>query len=77
VFSSSDYCGLKNKGAVAIVTENCAVQAVAFDPLHRKNAEMRRVVLPDWLIAEQKPIVVKTYIDLLGDPHLDVAFDTA
>jgi protein phosphatase len=81
VFSSSDYCGKENKGAVAIVTENCTVQTVAFDPLYRKNAEMRRMLLPDWLISEQKPVVVRPDMDLLGEaiigPHSDVSFGIA
>jgi protein phosphatase len=55
VFSSSDYCGKGNKGAVTLVSEDCRIETVEFEPIvHNK---VRRVLLPVWILAEGRPVM--------------------
>jgi protein phosphatase len=52
VFSSSNYCGKGNSGAVATVGPNGTIETVTFEPIGRYG---RRVVFPEWLISGSRP----------------------
>ena len=50
VFSSTDYCQKKNKGAVISVLEDMSVEAWVFSPISPKEKQQIRITIPDWLI---------------------------
>jgi protein phosphatase len=52
VFSSSNYCGKGNRGAVAIVSEDGTIEIVTFEPIGVRG---RRLVFPEWLMSEGHP----------------------
>jgi hypothetical protein len=77
VFSSSNYCGKGNRGAVALVSEDCAIDTIAFEPMGME--QMRRVLLPQWILAEGRPcpavlgspVLPEALIDAHPDPALE------
>jgi diadenosine tetraphosphatase ApaH/serine/threonine PP2A family protein phosphatase len=50
VFSTSDYCGIGNAAAVALVSNDNAVTFETFQPMSQKQWARRRVLIPDWII---------------------------
>jgi protein phosphatase len=50
IFSSTNYCDGKNKGAVAFVDDNCKVQIHQISALTQIQMEKRRVMIPEWII---------------------------
>lgn len=66
VFSSPDYCGGANRGAIIRVSEELVVDKLHFKPLTESEKKKRRVVFPDWLIQESldgKPVDLHDGID--------------
>jgi hypothetical protein len=53
IFSSSDYCGTGNTGAVLIISEGKADYTLEmFKPLSAADKAKRRVIVPDWIFTE-------------------------
>jgi diadenosine tetraphosphatase ApaH/serine/threonine PP2A family protein phosphatase len=52
IFSSPDYCGGGNRGAVIRISEELVIDKLQFKPLTDSEKKNRRVVFPDWLIQE-------------------------
>jgi protein phosphatase len=69
VFSSSDYCGKGNSGAVALVSEDCRIETAAFDPII--DPGMRRVLFPQWILSGNIPELVIPEVQVLLDPILE------
>jgi diadenosine tetraphosphatase ApaH/serine/threonine PP2A family protein phosphatase len=66
VFSSPDYCGAGNRGAVIHVSAEHEVDKMQFKPLTESEKKKRRVIFPDWLIQEMlggKPIDLHDRMD--------------
>ena len=53
VFSSSDYCQKKNKGAVLDVSEDLSIDAWVFQPLDQSKKSQIRITLPEFLLKEK------------------------
>ena len=74
VFSNTDYCGLNNKAAVAVVNESGEYSIETFKPLSERELRNRRVLVPHWLIDEmsglktpiQQPLVVNPLVEVVG-----------
>jgi hypothetical protein len=64
VFSSSDYCGKGNRGAVAVVSEDGRIETVEFEPVVPDG--MRRVLLPVWILAEGRPAMEPVLPEMPG-----------
>jgi protein phosphatase len=78
VFSSSDYCGKGNKGAVALVSEDCRIETVEFEPM--VATRLRRVLLPVWILAEGTPAmepVLPEVPDVCIDGHTEAEIGLA
>jgi diadenosine tetraphosphatase ApaH/serine/threonine PP2A family protein phosphatase len=53
IFSTSDYCGTGNTGAVAVISEGKTDYALEFfKPLNAADKAKRRVIVPDWIFTE-------------------------
>jgi protein phosphatase len=52
VFSSSNYCGKGNRGAVATVSADGTIETVTFEPITWSG---RIVILPEWLLSGSRP----------------------
>jgi diadenosine tetraphosphatase ApaH/serine/threonine PP2A family protein phosphatase len=53
IFSTSDYCGTGNTGAVAVISEGKTDYALEFfKPLSAADKAKRRVIIPDWIFTE-------------------------
>jgi protein phosphatase len=74
VFSSSNYCGKGNKAAVALVSENCAIETVVFEPIG--NDAMRRICLPQWIFTEGKADTGVHHMPVLTEAIIDTHSDT-
>jgi protein phosphatase len=74
VFSSSDYCGKGNSGAVALVSDEHRIEIVTFDPII--DPGMRRVLLPHWILAGNTPDLLIPEITAAPDPILEAHSET-
>ena len=71
IFSTCDYCGEGNKGAVAVVREGCDVVIDVFEALTPGELAKRRVTLPEWLLCSGGRRLKPVDIDLEDSAHPD------
>jgi serine/threonine-protein phosphatase PP1 catalytic subunit len=52
IFSCPDYCGMGNSGAILSVNEDLRLTVTNFVPLSPADLLKRRILMPNWVIAE-------------------------
>ncbi|OHS99457.1 Serine/threonine-protein phosphatase PP1 [Tritrichomonas foetus] len=83
IFSNTDYCGMNNNAAVAIIDQDeDSFRTEIFSPLTCDDLEMRRVIIPEWIFTEmtensipmKEPCVVspQDLLDALSGPPLNL-----
>lgn len=75
IFSSSNYCGRGNVGAILHISEELLVNVEVFDPLPVGEDKQRHVLLPYWLydmISKRDDASVVTASPAHGSPKLPV-----
>lgn len=55
VFSTSDYCGIHNMGAIALISNENRISLVIHHPLTAETRQRVRFVLPQWCIQPPSP----------------------
>jgi protein phosphatase len=52
VFSTTDYCGHENQGAVVSLSPDLDLDVIVFNVLNDEAKQKRRVLFPEWLLRE-------------------------
>ena len=71
IFSSSDYCGLKNNAATLSITEERKLQYNEIPLLSESEKQKRRVIIPTWLF--DFPVTVMEMMPPLTDDILEIS----
>jgi protein phosphatase len=73
VFSTTDYCGLGNSGAMMAVSDNVELKEVNFEMISGRENRKRRVIFPEWILApDARAASPPDILSLLGDFRMEV-----
>jgi diadenosine tetraphosphatase ApaH/serine/threonine PP2A family protein phosphatase len=72
IFSCPNYCGQGNVGAVLSIKQGKEFALVEYSPMTEDMRQMRRIVLPDWLLANRWKDVINIVSDrnISSEPNL-------